>query len=143
MTIPRTKVRKAEKIRDKDLDFLFSKVVRLPGRCVVDLDWFIKNTDRKPQDVRHSGQLQCSHRQSRRYYGTRWDLRNADPMCSACHTWFTRHPIEFEEWQKEVSGEAEFERNKAQARRIKKWSEEELRALRQVFIAQLKLQGLL
>jgi len=39
--------------------------------------------------------LQCAHIISRRYSGTRTDLRNAFSLCASCHRRFTDWPREF------------------------------------------------
>lgn len=44
--------------------------------------------------------LQCCHIISRRYRGIRWDERNAVAMCGAHHTYFTHHPLEWEDYAK-------------------------------------------
>ena len=64
-------------------DTLFSKIVRLVGRC-----------------ERCSGitALQCAHIISRRYLCTRWDLGNAVCLCARCHMYMTHRPLEWEEW---------------------------------------------
>jgi hypothetical protein len=64
-------------------DALFSLVVRSPGRCVI-----CGTTER----------LQCAHGFSRRHRNTRWDERNAWPMCAAHHQFFTHRPLEWDEW---------------------------------------------
>jgi len=39
--------------------------------------------------------LQCAHIISRRYSGTRTDIRNAFCLCAGCHRRFTDWPLEF------------------------------------------------
>lgn len=42
--------------------------------------------------------LQCAHGFSRSYRATRWDFRNAFPLCASDHMYFTHRPIEWDNW---------------------------------------------
>jgi hypothetical protein len=45
-----------------------------------------------------NGALQCCHIMSRRYRAIRWDYpANAVAMCGAHHTYYTHHPLEWED----------------------------------------------
>jgi hypothetical protein len=44
-----------------------------------------------------NGGIQCAHIISRRYLAIRWDRRNARPLCAGHHTYYTHHPLEWEE----------------------------------------------
>jgi 5-methylcytosine-specific restriction endonuclease McrA len=75
----------------KEADALFGKIVRSPGFC------------------RYCGStvaVQCAHGFSRRYRATRWDLRNAWPLCRACHMRFTHNPLAWDEYLLETWGQA-------------------------------------
>lgn len=74
-------------------DKLFSLHIRSYGKCMAE-NWPGKE---KPCN----GPLQCAHRKSRRFLVTRWDERNADCLCAACHRFFHDHPNlhkEFVDW---------------------------------------------
>lgn len=109
-------------------DGLFSKVVRARGTCEAG-GWRLKRpeaedpalagftgpkeelTDRLRQEGEvenasclGSRRLQCAHVISRAYMAIRWDRRNAVCLCAACHTYFTRHPLEWQIWVEEKLG---------------------------------------
>lgn len=67
----------------KEADRLFSLKIREDGAC---------------RKCGKTTNLQCSHIVSRSYHATRWDLDNAQCLCSGCHIYFTHHPIEFEKF---------------------------------------------
>lgn len=69
------------KITTNKLDTLFSRIVRMKGRCSY-----------CGKDQR----LQCAHIISRKYHQIRWDLNNAIPLCSSCHVRFTFDPLGWE-----------------------------------------------
>lgn len=96
---PRVKKPKKRAKRDysKQCDVLFSQVVRSIGKC------------ESGRLARHSGVLQCAHGFSRRYRAVRWDHRNAWCFCSACHVYFTHHPIEWDAWMRQTMGEDLYE----------------------------------
>jgi len=47
-------------------------------------------------DREHSSVLQWAHIVSRRYKSTRWRLDNCFLLCSACHTYYTHRPLEWD-----------------------------------------------
>lgn len=65
-------------------DRLWSEVIRKDGYCI------------RCGKTRDEITLQAAHIISRRYTGTRWDLRNGLPLCVGCHHWGHQHPLEFE-----------------------------------------------
>jgi hypothetical protein len=69
-------------------DKLFSEIVRSRGRCEARVAKTCSGAD--PE------RLQCAHIISRRYNAVRWDEENALCLCSACHMFFTWHPVEWE-----------------------------------------------
>lgn len=88
----RKKKTQKQKLKEK-ADILFSKFIRSHGKCMA-MDWPGKVTP-------CSNQLQCAHRKTRTYLVTRWDERNADCLCAACHHFFHRNPNlhrDFVEW---------------------------------------------
>lgn len=42
--------------------------------------------------------IQCAHGFTRAYHSTRWDTRNAFPLCKGCHLFFTHRPIQWDDW---------------------------------------------
>lgn len=70
---------KLKKIADK----LWSLIVRTAGKCRI-----CGVTER----------LQAAHGFSRRYLGTRHDLRNGWCLCAGHHVYFTHRPLEWDEW---------------------------------------------
>lgn len=80
----RTAARRKKRISlSKQADALWSKLVKLPGRC-----YSCASTER----------LQAAHGFSRRYRGTRWLPINGFPLCSMEHMYWTHRPLEFDEW---------------------------------------------
>jgi len=71
-------------------DALFAKATReaCDGRCWAE----------GAAGVKCNGKIQCAHLISRRYLAIRWDEANAMPLCAAHHTYFTLHPLEWEEF---------------------------------------------
>lgn len=48
---------------------------------------------------------QASHFFGRGKEATRYDEKNVDCLCAACHMYFTAHPLEHVDWQVEVKGQ--------------------------------------
>lgn len=69
---------KLKKIADK----LWSLIVRAAGKCHL---------------CGSSERLQAAHGFSRRYLGTRFDLRNGWALCSGCHMRYTHDPLGWDE----------------------------------------------
>lgn len=78
-----------------EADRLFSLLIRSEGSCAA----------RGDAGVACNGALQCAHGFSRSYRNTRWDERNAWPLCQAHHTFYTHRPIEWTIWMKDRMGE--------------------------------------
>ena len=94
---PRSKLRRMA-------DALWSSIVRAAGKCRL-----CGSTDR----------LQAAHGFSRRYLGTRWDLRNGFCLCSGCHVSMTHRPLEWDTFLTEELGPLYWQmRAKAQARSV-------------------------
>jgi hypothetical protein len=79
----------------EEADRRFSRAIRAEGSCAA----------RFFDSVACAGGLQCAHGFSRRYRSTRWDERNAFPLCQAHHTYYTHRPIEWDLWLRERWGE--------------------------------------
>jgi hypothetical protein len=79
---PRGKLRR---IADK----LWSLAVRAAGAC------FVCGSNER---------LQAAHGFSRRYLGTRWDLRNGWCLCAKDHVYFTHRPLEWDDWLRNELG---------------------------------------
>lgn len=74
-------------------DRLFSLIVRSAGFCV---------------GCGKTSDLQCAHGFSRRHRATRWDFRNAFPLCRGCHVYWTHRPLEWDEWLRERWGDDQY-----------------------------------
>jgi hypothetical protein len=72
-------------------DKLWSGIVRAAGKCG------------------SQERLQAAHGFSRRYLGTRWDLRNGWCLCSGCHVRYTHDPIGWDDFLREELGAALYE----------------------------------
>lgn len=73
----------------KKSDALFSKIVRdRDGGCVA------AGTD----PITCKGVNQCAHLITRSYKSIRCDFDNAVTLCQAHHTYYTHHPLEWEDW---------------------------------------------
>jgi len=80
----RTPARRKERIGlSKQADALWSRLVKLPGRCVA-----CGSTER----------LQAAHGFSRRYRGTRWLPINGFCLCVRHHMFWTHRPLEWGEY---------------------------------------------
>jgi 5-methylcytosine-specific restriction endonuclease McrA len=80
---PRSKLRK---LADK----LWSLIVRSAGKCRL---------------CGKTEGLQGAHGFSRRYLGTRWDLRNGWALCAGCHISMTHRPLEWDDFLRSELGE--------------------------------------
>ena len=89
--MPKPRKRKA-RAPYKVADELFSKIIRLRDQAVC-------------QNCGKTDFPQCAHGFSRSYRAIRWDERNAWCLCRGCHTYFTHHPLEWDEWLIERLGE--------------------------------------
>lgn len=57
-----------------------------------------------------TGQIQCAHIISRHMVATRTDEKNAFALCSKCHWYFGKWPVEFAEFVYSKIGKDEYER---------------------------------
>lgn len=73
-------------------DRLISLIVRSRGFC--------ERCGRGPSEVT----LQCAHIFSRKYIAIRWSEKNLMCLCSGCHMWSHRHPVENMLWLEERFG---------------------------------------
>jgi hypothetical protein len=67
-------------VRERDLDSMFSRIIRSRGSCEL-----CGSIDR----------IQCAHLVSRAYRAVRWDEDNAWCLCASCHTRYTHRPVEW------------------------------------------------
>lgn len=97
MNDPRPQKRRkkgAKTRRMEECDALFGKLVRARGGCV---------------ECGSFEFVQCAHGFSRSYRATRWDDRNAFPLCRACHVRYTHRPLEWDVWLRERWGAVEYD----------------------------------
>lgn len=87
----------------KVADELFSKIIRLRDGCC--------------RKCGSSEYLQCAHGFSRSYRAVRWDEINAFALCRGCHTYFTHHPLEWDEWLLDEWGEGVYRQVRQRALR--------------------------
>ncbi len=103
--IPKAKKKPTKRRQNmtKELDRLFSLVVRSVGRCEAD-------------DGRAcNGPLQCAHGFTRSYRAIRWDRRNAFALCAGHHMFYTHNPIAWDDWLLERMGTVNYLRVRALA----------------------------
>lgn len=100
--------RKARKATAKACDRLWGEIVRAKngGRC-----WLIGHV---PNHV-CKGPIQAAHGFSRRYRGTRWDLRNGFPLCAGGHLKYTYDPLMWDYWLRTWWGPLTYADLRAQA----------------------------
>lgn len=79
---PRSKLRRMA-------DKLWSGIVRAAGKCRL---------------CGSQERLQAAHGFSRRYLGTRWDLRNGWCLCAGCHIRETHDPISWDQFMRRDLG---------------------------------------
>ena len=73
------------------------------------------------------------HIMSRRYLGTRWDMENGVTLCVSHHRRAHGDPEEFRDWVLAWMGRERFDFLKYRALRITKYSEGDLKLLREGF----------
>lgn len=87
-----------------EADRLFSLIVRVGGRCVV------QASAECALRGGNTTSLQCSHLVARRgYLATRWDFVNAECACAACHVWLHAHELEAQERARLLLGDEIYE----------------------------------
>lgn len=84
----------------READKICGELVRARGRC---------------EDCGSTEFLQWAHGFSRRYRGTRWDLRNSFCLCRGCHYRFTLRPLEWDEWLRNRWGQDQYDLLRRQA----------------------------
>lgn len=92
---------KSRKASRRKCDILWSKLVKVPQVC---------RYAQHDQEHKCAGPFQAAHGFSRRYAGTRWDLRNGFCLCAGAHYKFTLDPLGWDEllrswWGKKLYGE--------------------------------------
>ena len=87
------KKRSGDAYLNKQLDILWSKVIRQKGYC--------EYCGKKPPEV----VLHAHHIFSRRHFSTRWDVTNGVCLCNGCHLYKAHKDIqEFSDWVAEHFG---------------------------------------
>ncbi len=95
----------------RDCDRLWSKLIKRDGVCY-GLKVFPRHVCKGP--------LQAAHGFSRRYAGTRHDLRNGFPLCAALHVRYTYDPIRWDNLLRKWWGLELYEELKALALQVTK-----------------------
>ena len=109
------------KIKHSIEDKLFSEFVRKKSGGVCEYC-------QKPVGYKR---LQASHYFGRRNKALRWDERNVSALCFTCHmVIMTENPFHHTKWMKKKLGTAGFGRLVRTSNRIKKWTKQDLKALR-------------
>tara|TARA_R110002020_G_scaffold49807_1_gene141476 strand:- start:437 stop:820 length:384 start_codon:yes stop_codon:yes gene_type:complete len=109
------------KIKHSIEDKLFSEFVRKKSGGVCEYC-------QKPVGYKR---LQASHYFGRRNKSLRWDERNVSALCFTCHmVIMTENPFHHTKWMKKKLGTAGFGRLVRTSNRIKKWTKQDLKALR-------------
>ena len=83
-------------------DIAFSKYIRLKAKQCA-------KCGRKGSGEKGIVGLQASHFHSRRKWSTRYDEINVDVLCVNCHSYFTSHKTEYEEWKFKQLGQKKYE----------------------------------
>lgn len=100
-----SKRRKARKATSKRCDIAWSAAVRASGPC---------RLIGRPGHA-CGGPIQAAHGFSRRYRGTRWDLRNGFPLCAGGHVKYTYDPLAWDQLLREWWGVELYEEMRAKA----------------------------
>jgi hypothetical protein len=106
-------------------DIAWSQAVRASGPCRLTIHEFSKSRDgqhitltlqavERPSHV-CNGPLQAAHGFSRRYRGTRWDLRNGFPLCASAHLALTYDPLRWDDYLRAWWGPVLYAELKAKA----------------------------
>ena len=105
------KRRKALKATARKCDIAWSRVIRSKGPCALSIHggWHVCK-----------GPLQAAHGFSRRYRGTRWDVRNGFPLCAAAHLRLTYDPIAWDSLLQAWWGTELYAELRAQAQAVTK-----------------------
>jgi len=77
---------KKHAIKQRDLDIMFSKIIRSRGICQAQATY---------RRVACGGYLQAAHIEGRVNRRLRWDEDNALALCSGHHRWFSGRPVEW------------------------------------------------
>lgn len=102
---------------NKQLDMLWSQVVRKNGYC----EYCGKKGGKDGEVVLHA-----HHIFSRRYFSTRWDVRNGVCLCNGCHLYKAHKDIqEFSDWVVEHFGEEKIQAIRESSHKIVDFSKEE------------------
>ena len=83
-------------------DIAFSKYIRLKAKQCA-------KCGRKGSGEKGIVGLQASHFHSRRKWSTRYDEINVDVLCVNCHSYFTSHKTEYEEWKFKQLGQKKYD----------------------------------
>lgn len=105
------KAKISRKTLRKNLDKLFSIIIRSEGKC---------------GRCGETKNLNIAHIFSRRNLVLRWDKDNVLCLCVRCHFWSHQNPILFAEFVKKKLGEGKYEELKKESEQIKKWTIPEL-----------------
>ena len=93
----------SSKITIRKSDKLFSEYIRKrDGRCT----YAVRCLPGRPWDLK---ELQCSHYHGRRKESVRFDPRNADAACAACHQYVHDNPSWLDAFKRVQLGQAQFD----------------------------------
>lgn len=118
------KAKISRKTLRKNLDKLFSIIIRSRGKC---------------ERCGKTKSLNTAHIFSRINLAMRWDKDNAFCFCVGCHFWGHQNPILFTEFVREKLGDEKYKELKKKSLRIKKWTIPELEELLEKFKKELHL----
>ena len=117
------KAKISRKILRKNLDKLFSIIIRSKGKC---------------ERCGEMKNLNIAHIFSRRNLALRWNKDNVLCLCVRCHFWSHQNPILFAEFVKKNLGKEKYEELKRESEQIKKWTIPELEDLLEKFNKKVK-----
>ena len=112
------KKKSSRKKTKKQLDKLFSIIIRSEGKC---------------ERCGKASPLNTAHIFSRRNLAIRWDKDNVFCFCVGCHFWAHQNPVLFTEFVKKKFGIKKYEGLKRKSEQIKKWTIPELEELVEEF----------
>ncbi len=99
-------------------DIAWAKAVRAKGPCIArgmrlfsDTEWRVGEMHGRMVTIEHQrcDEITAAHVLRRGYLATRHDLDNGVPLCFSAHSFFTRHPDQWQEFISSYLGAGKYE----------------------------------